>query len=250
MSTELIMPEKGKGDETTELSKELTDKEKSALDKCEKRILAWGEETIMLGKALLEIKDSRLYRQDFSTFDDYCRLRWGFVDQTAYNAIKKFENIHCLTHDARVEVKPDPEAPSLKFLEKIKDPEKKIELYGKIVDKSKEAKKLEKTSAGVIPDAKIAEETVNRSLAAEKSAADRARKNSKAGKAEGNGHAVKPKTFKDELKEMDKLLGAVARLADKIENGAELESSHAEHVRSSCQVAKNWVEKWRNALKG
>lgn len=253
MSTALIETKKGKDAaeaETTELSATLSDKERAALEKCEKKIDDFREHIVTLGEAMRKIRDERLYREEFDTFDEYCRIKWKFTDQTAYNAIKRFENVHCLTHDARVETKPDPDAPALVFLEKIKDPEKKIDIYAKIVDKSKEAKTLEKGDKGVIPDAKIAEETVKRSLAAEKSAADRARKNSKAGKAEGNGHAAKPRTFRDELKEMDKLLGAVARLADKIENAAELESTHAEHVRNSCQVTKNWVEKWRNALKG
>ena len=31
-----------------------------------------------VGRALLEIRDSRLYRESYPTFDEYCRERWGF----------------------------------------------------------------------------------------------------------------------------------------------------------------------------
>ncbi len=36
---------------------------------------------IEVGQALLEIRDSRLYRLSFSTFEDYCRERWGWSHQ-------------------------------------------------------------------------------------------------------------------------------------------------------------------------
>ena len=36
---------------------------------------------IEVGKALREIRDSKLYRQHFETFEDYCRDRWGFSER-------------------------------------------------------------------------------------------------------------------------------------------------------------------------
>lgn len=41
-----------------------------------------------VGRALLTIRDSRLYRQDFPTFEDYCRERWGFSDRRARQLIE------------------------------------------------------------------------------------------------------------------------------------------------------------------
>src|SRR6266540_534193 len=35
---------------------------------------------IEVGNALMEIRDSKLYRATHKTFDDYCRERWGFSD--------------------------------------------------------------------------------------------------------------------------------------------------------------------------
>jgi hypothetical protein len=30
------------------------------------------------GRALIEIRNKRLFRQEFATFEDYCVKRWGF----------------------------------------------------------------------------------------------------------------------------------------------------------------------------
>ena len=40
-----------------------------------------------VGTALLEIRDTRLYRQAFSTFEEYCRDRWGISRPRAYQLI-------------------------------------------------------------------------------------------------------------------------------------------------------------------
>jgi hypothetical protein len=40
-------------------------------------VIAKGLQTFVeVGNALLEIRDSRLYRAEFGTFEDYCRQRW------------------------------------------------------------------------------------------------------------------------------------------------------------------------------
>ena len=38
---------------------------------------------VAVGRALLEIRDSKLYREQHGTFEDYCRERWGFTDRRA-----------------------------------------------------------------------------------------------------------------------------------------------------------------------
>lgn len=40
-----------------------------------------------VGNALLSIRDDRLYRADYATFEDYCRDRWGMTRQHAYRMI-------------------------------------------------------------------------------------------------------------------------------------------------------------------
>lgn len=62
------------------------------LDADEQRTLAQHENTIRrglatfveVGNALVAISEQRLYRAEFTTFEDYCRDRWGFSRQRAY----------------------------------------------------------------------------------------------------------------------------------------------------------------------
>jgi hypothetical protein len=43
---------------------------------------------VEVGEALLEIRESRLYRESHATFEDYCRARWGFSRQWAHELIQ------------------------------------------------------------------------------------------------------------------------------------------------------------------
>lgn len=42
---------------------------------------------VEVGNALMEIRDTRLYREQFGTFEDYCRDRWGMSKMHAYRLI-------------------------------------------------------------------------------------------------------------------------------------------------------------------
>jgi hypothetical protein len=53
------------------------------------RIIEAGKQTFLeVGTALLEIRDSRLYKCDFKTFQDYCIYKWGFSKTYANNLIE------------------------------------------------------------------------------------------------------------------------------------------------------------------
>ncbi len=47
--------------------------------------------------ALAEIRDSRIYRNTFATFEEYCRERWGFTKTYANNIIAASEVVSNLT---------------------------------------------------------------------------------------------------------------------------------------------------------
>jgi hypothetical protein len=47
------------------------------LQQCEEVIQRGVETFIEVGNALLTIRDQRLYRAEFSTFNEYCQERWG-----------------------------------------------------------------------------------------------------------------------------------------------------------------------------
>lgn len=56
------------------------------------RVIERGLATfIEVGEALLEIRDSRLYRETHGTFEDYCRERWGFSRSRASRLISASE---------------------------------------------------------------------------------------------------------------------------------------------------------------
>lgn len=48
-------------------------------------------EFVEVGRALAEVRDSRLYRDDHATFDDYCRERWGMSRSYAQRTIAASE---------------------------------------------------------------------------------------------------------------------------------------------------------------
>jgi hypothetical protein len=51
-----------------------------------------GLQTFMeIGEALLEIRDSRLYRANFKTFEEYCRERWKMSKPQAYRLVDAAE---------------------------------------------------------------------------------------------------------------------------------------------------------------
>lgn len=66
------------------------------LDELEQVVEAGLTVFVQVGNALLEIRDSRLYRQAFPTFEAYCRERWGMVQQSATRMIRAAEVVQNL----------------------------------------------------------------------------------------------------------------------------------------------------------
>lgn len=71
-------------------------------------IIATGLRTfIEVGVALVEIRESRLYRGQYESFDDYCRERWGMSKTHANRLIASASTVNAL---GDVEVLPANEA--------------------------------------------------------------------------------------------------------------------------------------------
>lgn len=66
----------------------LTTKESKRLTSLEARIESGFETFREVGSALMEIRDSRLYRASHSTFEDYCCERWGMNRNYANKLIR------------------------------------------------------------------------------------------------------------------------------------------------------------------
>ena len=53
------------------------------------KVIARGKQTFVdVGFALAEIRDLRLYKREYSSFQEYCREKWGWTKQHAYRLIE------------------------------------------------------------------------------------------------------------------------------------------------------------------
>lgn len=78
----------------------LTVTEKTQLDALEQVIERGRATFIEVGNALLKIRDSRLYRAEFETFEDYCQARWGWTHRHA-NQLIAASNVVSLLQDGK-----------------------------------------------------------------------------------------------------------------------------------------------------
>lgn len=69
----------------------LIEDERSELLRHENTIEQGLKTFVDVGNALLSIRDKRLYRQDFGTFEEYCQDRWGMSRPRAYQLIEAAE---------------------------------------------------------------------------------------------------------------------------------------------------------------
>jgi hypothetical protein len=54
----------------------LTDEERANLFACEIVIESGWQTFVQVGLALAQIRDGRLYKEEYHTFQAYCRLKW------------------------------------------------------------------------------------------------------------------------------------------------------------------------------
>jgi hypothetical protein len=66
----------------------LTTAEKEVLANCERVVNAGLETFVEVGQALMTIRDRRLYREKYTTFEDYCVTRWRLSSSRARQLIK------------------------------------------------------------------------------------------------------------------------------------------------------------------
>lgn len=74
----------------------LTAHEAEALAECEAMIDRGLAMFMEVGGCLLRIRDQRLYRAEFGTFEDYCRERWGMSGRHANRTIEAAETVTAL----------------------------------------------------------------------------------------------------------------------------------------------------------
>jgi hypothetical protein len=89
-----------------EMNEALTMPQKVELDELES-VISRGLKTFnQVGAALLRIRDMKLYKAEYGTFEDYCRDRWGMSIRRAYqlvDAAMVMENVNNCTQTPATE---------------------------------------------------------------------------------------------------------------------------------------------------
>lgn len=75
---QVVSVEQAERERGAEVTEALTYMEKEELREFERQIESGLKTFRKVGTALLAIRDGRMYRAEFKTFEDYCRDRWGF----------------------------------------------------------------------------------------------------------------------------------------------------------------------------
>jgi phage N-6-adenine-methyltransferase len=86
---------------------------------------------VEVGAALMEIRDSRLYRETHATFDAYCRSRWGMSRRHANRLVKSVEVAAALGPVGRI---PENEAQARELAPLLDQPDRLRHTWAKIVE--------------------------------------------------------------------------------------------------------------------
>lgn len=86
---------------TIQIAETLNVIEQTELATLETTIQAGLQKFVEVGAALLRIRDGRLYRAGFGTFENYCRERWGIARRRAYQLMDAAQVVENLTDDVK-----------------------------------------------------------------------------------------------------------------------------------------------------
>jgi len=110
--------------------------EMDKLERCE-TIIENGLRTFVdVGTALLEIRDERLYRKDYGTFEDYCRERWNMERANAYRLIESSKVILNLSPTGDILPANERQARPLAQLE----PDQQREAWQRVIERASDEK--------------------------------------------------------------------------------------------------------------
>lgn len=137
--------------------------EQNELERCEIVIKQGLETFIEVGQALMIIRDKRLYREEYGTFENYCRDKWGMQRANAYRLVDAAEVISNLSpigdilpqteSQARPLTKIEPELQPIIWKEVLQENEtvtaQKVEqAVGKYLDLNNEIKQIKREEEG------------------------------------------------------------------------------------------------------
>lgn len=108
------------------------------LQKCESVIERGLNTFVDVGNALLEIRDSKLYRESYSTFEEYLDKRWNMKQSRAYQFMDSAKVIANLQSSTMVELLPASER-QVRPLTAL-EPEEQIEAWQRVIEKAPEGR--------------------------------------------------------------------------------------------------------------
>ena len=110
--------------------------ERSRLFQLEETIRQGLNTFVDVGNALLEIRDKRLYRQEYSTFEDYCREQWGMSRIHAHRMIEAAYVTNNLLPIGNILPRTESQARPLASLE----PAEQVEAWKRVITSTPEGK--------------------------------------------------------------------------------------------------------------
>jgi len=110
--------------------------EKSQLYQCEEIIERGLNTFVDVGNALLDIRDNRLYRQEYHTFEDYCKERWGMERRQAYRLIDASTVVNNVSNWTQITPSNESQARPLTSLE----PKEQVEAWKRVIETTPEGK--------------------------------------------------------------------------------------------------------------
>jgi phage N-6-adenine-methyltransferase len=109
---------------------QLTKVEKSILQECEEVIDKGMKSFIEVGNALLKIRDGKLYKTNFSTFEDYCRERWGMERRQAYRLMDAADVVENVSRGTQILPTSERQARPLSLL----SPKEQADIWEEVVE--------------------------------------------------------------------------------------------------------------------
>ena len=100
-----------------------------------------------VGLALAEIRDTRLYRSDFDTFEAYCQKKWGFTKTYANNLIAGADVVKQLPESLTTTVVIERQARELAKVE----PANRVEVLERAAEAGPVTAKTIQEAAAIIP---------------------------------------------------------------------------------------------------
>ena len=123
----------GKKIAASEILAPLDSNERKRLKECEDIIRAGLVQFVEVGTALMEIRDSRLYRGTHGTFEEYVNLVLSLTRTHAYRLMDGAQVIHDLSPIGDISMLPTNEAQA-RELARFKTPEERVAAWRKVID--------------------------------------------------------------------------------------------------------------------